>query len=125
MKASQLQYRMFGVLFLIFSAIFTSASISTRMYPAGPDVILLGVSIVAFCQAYLHPHFKEQDERSRLIKERGMFVSYFFILSYMLIFMSLFKLQILVLDSFQTIAILATLTMVTVFISFVIYAKRL
>lgn len=125
MKASKAQFMAFAFLFFLFSLIFSVASISRGLYPAGPDVILLGVSVVALCQAYLVPHFQGQDERARRIKEKGMWISYFFILGYIVLFMGLFQLNLLVLDSFQTLALLAALVMMTVFISFVVYAKRL
>ena len=123
-KSGQLLYIVFGFLFLAFSIIFSIASISDGMFPLGPDIVLFGVSVMAFCNAYLYPQFKENDERSKRIREKGMFISYFFILGYMIVFMGLFQLNVLTLDGYQTVCILAALTMMTVFISFVVFSKR-
>ncbi|WP_186579455.1 hypothetical protein [Aquibacillus kalidii] len=123
-KSGQLPFIIFGVLFLAFSIIYSIASISEGVFPNGNDVILLGVSVMAFCNAYLYPQFKENDERSKRIREKGMFISYFFILGYMLVFMGLFQFNVVTLTGYQVVSILAALTMMTVFLSFVIFSKR-
>lgn len=113
-----------GVLILLYSLLISFGSFYTGSFPAGHDVGLFGVSVMCFCLAYLYPQFKENDERSKRIKEKGMFISYFFIMGYMIIFMALFQLHIITLDGYQTISILAALIIMTVFLSFVIYSKR-
>lgn len=79
---------------------------------------------MAFCLAYLYPQFKENDERSKKIRERGMFISYFFILGYMIILMALFQFEIINLNGYQTVSVLTALTISTVFSSFVVLSKR-
>ena len=37
---------------------------------------LLGMMIMSFCLSYLHPQFKEKDERMKLIRYKGMFVTF-------------------------------------------------
>ncbi|MFD2761575.1 hypothetical protein [Lentibacillus juripiscarius] len=123
-KSGQIQFVILGFLFLAISIIYSIASISGGVFPSGQDVILFGVSVMAFSNAYLYPQFKGNDERSKQIREKGMFVSYFFILSYMIILMGLFGLNVIALNGFQTVSILAALTMITVFISFVVFSKR-
>lgn len=123
-KSGQIQFVVLGFLFLAFSIIYSIASISGGVFPTGPDVISFGVSVMTFCIAYLYPQFKENDERSKRIREKGMFISYFFILGYMIIFMGLFQFNMLTLSGYQTVIILAALTMMTVFISFVVFSKR-
>ncbi len=79
---------------------------------------------MCFCLSYLYPQFKENDERSKKIKERGMFFSYIFIMGYMLVFLMLFQFEGFMLDGYQTVSLLAALSMSTVFISFVVLSKR-
>ena len=123
-KSGRKQFIFFGFLFLFFSGIFSFATISNGVFPAGHDIVLFGVSITAFCNAYLYPQFKENDERTRRIREKGMFVSYFFTVGYMIILMGLFQLDWINLSGYQTIGVLATLMMVTVPFSFIVLAKR-
>src|SRR5690625_211844 len=123
-KAGQIQFIVFGFLFLALSVIKSIAAISGGLFPIGHDIVLFGVSVMAFCNAYLYPHFKENDERSKRIKEKGMFVSYFFILGYMIVLMGLFQFNVVALSGYQTVSVLAALTMMTVFISFVVFSKR-
>lgn len=123
-KSGQIQFLLFGFIFLLFSTMISIATISEGVFPAGHDIILFGVSVMAFCNAYLYPQFKINDERSKWIREKGMFVSYFFILGYMIILMMLFQFNFINLSGYQTVSILATLTMTTVFITFVVFSKR-
>ncbi|WP_188456008.1 hypothetical protein [Virgibacillus oceani] len=123
-KTGQRTYLTFGILFLLFSALFTMATISTGIFPAGHELVMIGVSVMSFCLAYLYPQFKENDERSRRIREKGMFYSYFFMLGYMIILMSLFQFDLLQLDGYQTVCLLSSLLMMTVFINLVVLARR-
>jgi len=86
---------------------------------------MIGVSVMAFCQAYLYPQFKINDERSRTIREKGMFYSYFILLGILFILLTLFKFTKLQLDGFQTVSVLVALLMITVFSSFVVVSKRI
>jgi len=47
-----------------------------------------------------------------------------FILGYMIILMGLFQFNVVALSGYQTVSVLAALTMMTVFISFVVFSKR-
>lgn len=71
-KFGQRLYIVFGFVFLLFSAIFSIASITTGVFPVGQELVTFEISVMAFCLAYLYPQFKENDERSKLIREKGM-----------------------------------------------------
>lgn len=83
------------------------------------------MSVMAFCNAYLYPEFKAKDERSKIIRERGMFYSYFILIGYLAIFMTLFQLTSLDLGGDQMVYLLTALLIVTVFTSFVVVSKRI
>ncbi|MFP7300579.1 hypothetical protein [Neobacillus niacini] len=114
-----------GFIILINSLLIGFASISTGKFFVGHELVFLGTTILSFCLSYLYPQFKENDERSKRIRERGMFFSYFFILGYMAILMSLFQFEIIDLNGYQTVSLLITLTIITVFTSFIVLSKRL
>ncbi|KHF40500.1 hypothetical protein [Halalkalibacter okhensis] len=123
-KAGRRFFLVAGFMFLFYSLLMVFASISTGAFFAGYELVYVSSAVMAFCLAYLYPQFKENDERSKKIRERGMFFSYIFIMGYMLILMALFQFQIIDLNGYQTVSLLTSLTIITVFSSFVILSKR-
>ncbi|KHF37892.1 hypothetical protein [Halalkalibacter okhensis] len=113
-----------GFLMLFYSLLIGFSTIYTGDFFVGHELVFLGSTVMAFCLSYLYPQFKEGDERSKKIRERGMFFSYFFILGYMIILMPLLQFEIINLNGYQTVSLLTALTMITVFSSFVILSKR-
>jgi hypothetical protein len=121
----QTAFIVLGSLFLLFSIIFSTATLSTRVFPVGHELMLLSISIMAFCNAYLYPQFKSNDERSRAIREKGMFYSYFILVGFLVIFMALFQLNLVNLDGYQMVCVIAALLISTVFSSMVVVSKRI
>lgn len=106
------------------SGLFSSATLGKGSFPAGHELILFGLGMMSLCLSYLYPQFKANDERTKKIKERGMFYSYFFIMVYMVIMMGLFQFDVIGLNGYQTVCLLAALITITVFFSFVVLSKR-
>ncbi|QDP41951.1 hypothetical protein [Radiobacillus deserti] len=123
-KAGRRLFLISGIVFLAYTLLIGYASISSGTFFVGHELVHVSMTVMSFCLAYLYPQFKENDERTKRIRERGMFFSYFFILGYMVILMSLFQYNVLDLNGYQTVSLLAMLTIVTVFSSFVILSKR-
>ncbi|MGD6966215.1 hypothetical protein ACQCVP_07295 [Rossellomorea vietnamensis] len=113
----------YGIFFLLTGLLLSYASISTGAFFVGYELVFVSTTVMCFCLAYLYPQFKDNDERTKRIRERGMFYSYFFILSYMIILMPLFQFNIIHLNGYQTVSLLAALTIITVFLSFVVLSK--
>jgi hypothetical protein len=84
---------------------------------------LLAMAVMSFCMGYLHPHFKQKDERMRMIREKGMFYSYFALLGYFIILMSLLQFDLIQLTAMNLLYIIIALTIMTVFISMTVVAK--
>lgn len=123
-KHGQRLYIIFGFVFLFFSVIFSIASITTGVFPVGQELVTFGISVMAFCLAYLYPQFKENDERSKLIREKGMFYSYFIIIGFLIIISGLFQFNVINLNGIQTVYLIQTLIIITVFLSFVVLSKK-
>lgn len=123
-KAGRRFFLVSGLVFLFYSLLLCFMSISTGAFFIGYEFVFLGSTVMCFCLSYLYPQFKENDERSKRIRERGMFVSYFFIVGYMVVLMPLLYFEIIQLGGYQTVSLLATLTIITVFLSFVVLSKR-
>ena len=117
-------YILFGFVFLLFSVIFSIASITTGVFPVGQELVTFGMSVMGFCLAYLYPQFKENDERSKLIRQKGMFYSYFIIIGFLMIMSGLFQFNIINLNGIQTLYVIQTLIIITVFLSFVVLSKK-
>lgn len=123
-KEGKILFLFFGIIFLLFSILVSIATISQGTFPAGHDILLFGLSIMAFCNSYLYPQIKVNDERAKCIREKGMFVNYIAILSCMAILLMLFEFNLLNLSGEQTVYVLATLSIITVLVSMVIISKR-
>ncbi|MFJ7932636.1 hypothetical protein [Peribacillus sp. NPDC096448] len=123
-KSAQRLYIFLGLIFLANTALLVTVSISGGGSLKGYEFVMFGISIMAFCNAYIYPQFKDNDERSKRIKEKGMFFSYFFILGYSIIIMGLFQFKVIHIDGYQTICLVASLIIMTVFLSFVVLSKR-
>ncbi|MEK3928526.1 permease [Bacillus sp. FSL R7-0642] len=124
MNYSQKYFLIMGIIFFIMSGTMVLAGIMTHSAPPAPTYTLLAMMIMCFCLSYLHPQFKEKDERMKLIRYKGMFFSFFALTAYYLLFSIGLNLKIITLSATELLNILMALTMSTVFISFVVLAKR-
>lgn len=124
MNYSQKYFVIMGIIFLFMSGFMILTGIMTHSAPPAITYPLLGMMIMSFCLSYLHPQFKEKDERMKLIRYKGMFFSFFALTAYYLLFSIGLNLKILTLSATELLNILMALTMSTVFISFVVLAKR-
>ncbi|GGP16901.1 hypothetical protein [Oceanobacillus neutriphilus] len=123
-KTGRIFFLIAGFIFLFYTLLIGFASITTGNFFAGYELVYFSVTIMSFCLAYLYPQFKDNDERTKRIRERGIFFSFFIIVGYMVILMPLFQFEVIHLNGYQTVSILASLAIATVFSSFVILSKR-
>ncbi|AAU19094.1 MULTISPECIES: hypothetical protein [Bacillus] len=124
MNYSQKYFLIMGIIFFIMSGTMVFAGIMTHSAPPTPTYTVLAMMIMCFCLSYLHPQFKEKDERMKLIRYKGMFFSFFALTAYYLLFSIGLNLNVITLSAVELLNILMALTMSTVFISFVVLAKR-
>lgn len=124
MNYSQKYFLIIGMFFLIMSGFMMLAGVMTHSAPPTPTYTLVSMMIMCFCLSYLHPQFKEKDERMKLIRQKGMFYSFFALLIYFIVFSIGLHLEIIILTAGELLNILAALTISTVFISFVVLSKR-
>jgi hypothetical protein len=83
----------------------------------------MSLTVLSFCMHYLYPQFKDKDERMKMIREKGIFYSYFAILTFFIILMSTLGLGVIELTAMNLMYVITSLTIMTVFISMVIMAK--
>ncbi|MCA0970245.1 permease [Halobacillus litoralis] len=84
---------------------------------------LLSLAVIAFCMSHLYPQFKQKDERMKLIRYKGLFVSFFVILGLMSVLLLLLQVNVVSLTAVEVIQILIALYMTVVFSSWVIVSK--
>ncbi|MDM5153893.1 permease [Bacillus sp. DX1.1] len=124
MNYSQKYFLIMGIFFFAMGAFMVFAGIMTHSTPPAPTYTLLAMMVMCFCLSYLHPQFKEKDERMKLIRQKGMFYSYFALLTYYLIFSIGLNLNLFTLSAIELLNILMALTISTVFLSFVVLSNR-
>ncbi|MDX8046743.1 hypothetical protein SH601_12195 [Gracilibacillus sp. S3-1-1] len=113
-----------GVFFLLLAILFNVATISTRTFPAGHDLMLLAMTVMCFCNAYLAPQFVQNDERTKKIRERSMFYSYIMNIGFIIVMLTVLYFDILDVTAYQAVAILGALIIVTSFLTMVVLSKR-
>ncbi|WP_347551919.1 hypothetical protein ABFG93_07355 [Pseudalkalibacillus hwajinpoensis] len=79
----------FGIFFLLMSILHVIPAFFLREAPIPAGYMMFAMAVMSFCLSYLFPQFKMKDERSRMIREKGMFYSYFFMLGYIIVFIPL------------------------------------
>jgi len=123
MMGSRKTYLIFGIVFTLLGAFYLFIALMARGTPAPQVYVTFALAVMSFCMSYLFPHLKMKDERSRLIREKGMFYAYFAMLGYFFIFMTLLTFNVIEISALTTVNILVALMIATVFISMVIVAK--
>lgn len=84
-----------------------------------------GLAIMAFCLAYLTPHFAEKDERAQKIRERAIYMSYFWGMGFLLVLLIVFNpLSTFELATFQLLSLFIALYLSIVFLNMVYYARK-
>lgn len=112
----------FLMLFISGYIIYTELTLnSTNLLYLG--FLILSLSIMFFSLSYLDPQFKNKDERMRMIREKGMFISYFALMIYFFSLFLLLNFEFIALTGIEVIEVLASLVISTVFLSQVILSK--
>ena len=124
MMGSRKTYLIFGVVFALFGTFYLFIALMAKGSLAPQAYVTFALAVMSFCMSYLFTHLKMKDERSRIIREKGMFYAYFAMLGYFFIFMTLLTFNVIEISALTTVNILVALMIATVFISMVIVAKR-
>lgn len=119
-----LTYFIMGVGFLLMFGFMVFVSVMAKSAPVPQTYLLFALAIMNFSLSYLYPHLKQKDERAKLIRQKGMFYSYFALLVYYAALTIIIHFNIFTLSAMEVLNIIVALTICTVFISWVILAKR-
>lgn len=83
------------------------------------------VAVLAFCYSYLFPQFKEQDERTQAIRQKGIYYAMFVMFISLIGIMLLVQYGILSLTTISIIRILISLVILTISLSWVVLSRKM
>ena len=111
-----------GFIMLVNTTIINGAYISVGKFP---ELMSVALTIMIFCLAYLSPHLDVKDERAQKIRERAIYISYFWGMGFAIILMIIFNPNTNIdLAVYQVLTLFIALYISTVFINMVYYAKK-
>ena len=123
MKNSRGMFLIFGFIMLASAVVINGAYIFSGKFPEA--LMAVAVAVMAFCLAYLAPHFAAKDERAQKIRERAIYISYFWGIGFAVILMIIFNpTSPLNVAAFQVLSLFMALYISTVFLNMVYYAKK-
>ncbi|OAT83740.1 hypothetical protein A6P54_00070 [Bacillus sp. MKU004] len=124
MKNNKPIFLVLGVIMLLNACLVNGAYISSGKFPEG--IMTVALAIMSFSMAYLSDHFAAKDERAQKIRERGVFVSYFWMLGFIILLMAFVNPYVgpLQLSAYHLLLLIASLYISVVFLNMVYYARK-
>lgn len=123
MNNKRVIFLIIGFIMLLNAIFINGAYIFSGKFPEA--LMAVAVTIMAFCLAYLAPHFAAKDERAQKIRERAVYISYFWGIGFAVILMTIFNpASSIDLAAFHVLSLFMTLYISTVFLNMVYYAKK-
>ncbi|MGC8262211.1 hypothetical protein ACP2W8_22090 [Bacillus subtilis] len=113
-----------GILFFMIFAVRTFIGITTNSLSFIELLMWGALTYLCFAASYIYPQFKAKDERSRLIKQKGMQYSLFAVLIFLILIIFGVQFNIIALTTIEIARILVSLTIITIFSSWIILSKK-
>ncbi|MED1738000.1 hypothetical protein P4U97_00405 [Bacillus swezeyi] len=89
------------------------------------ELLMLGaMAFLSFAAGYLYPQFKQKDERSQLIRQKGMEYSMIALSVYFLVLILGMQLGFITLAAVDVVRVLVSLQIITIFSSWIILSKK-
>lgn len=124
MKNRKLTFQILGVILFLNALVVNWSFISAGKFPEG--LMLIAITIMSFCLVYLSDHFAAKDERAQKIRERGVFVSYFWmlgIISALIVAINPYF-GVLHISAYHLLLLIGSLFISVVFLNMVYYARK-
>lgn len=124
MRNGKLVYIILGFIMLLNAVLVNWAYISTGKFPEG--LMLIALTIMSFCLAFLSDHFAAKDERAQKIRERGVYMSYFWMLGIIFVLLLIINpyLDVINISAYHLLTLIASLYISIVFLNFVYFARK-
>ena len=112
-----------GIIMCLMAVLTNGVAIIEQQFPE--HLMLIAMTVICFCLAYLAPHFEAKDERAQKIRERAVFISYFWGLSFAIICIIIVNPSFGVpLSGYHTLTLFMVLYISTVFLNMVYFARK-
>jgi len=124
MKNSRLIFLILGVIMLLNAIVVNGAFLSVGKFPEG--LMLVALAIMCFCLAYLSGHFAAKDERAQKIRERGVYISYFWMVGMIFILLLCINpyLGFITISAYHLLTLIGSLYIAVVFLNMTYYAWK-
>ncbi|MEW5553120.1 hypothetical protein ABGT22_24930 [Peribacillus frigoritolerans] len=123
--ASQKNYLIVG---LLLSFLFIVRLILSLMTDAVSVVELLNwgtLAYMGFAISYLYPQFKDKDERTEAIRQKGMYHSLYIVLVVLIALMVLIEFNTLTLTTIEIVRVMISVIIITIWTSWIFLSKRM
>ncbi|WP_241655907.1 permease [Halobacillus litoralis] len=117
-------YGIVGGLFSLQAVFLLFVSLMAKSAPPMITYMMISMAILAFSMSYLHPQFRQKDERMKMIRYKGLFYSFFAMMGYLSLLLLLMEFNIMILSAEEVVQLLIALNMSTVFLSWVVLSKK-
>lgn len=116
-------YFIIGIIFtFIFAFKLVSAITNSSSYI---EALIWGAfTYMCFALSYLFPQFQKKDERMNLIRQKGLYYSFFALMIYFIIIIVLIQVGIIALTSLEIASVLISLMVITMWTSWIILSRR-
>lgn len=121
---SRRNFYIIGFLFFFIFSIRTFLGITTDSLSLIELLMWGSLTYICFAAGYLYPQFKKKDERTQFIRQKGMYYSLFAVLIYFIALMLGSRFDILNTGITEIIQLLISLTIITIFSSWIILSKK-
>lgn len=121
---SRRNFNIIGTLFVLIFAVRTVMGISTNSLSLVELFIWGSLTYLCFAAGYLYPQFKEKDERTQLIKQKGMQYSMSLVLVFFIAGLLGNQFDIFNFHLIELLQIIVALTIITIFSSWIILSKK-
>lgn len=113
-----------GCLLFLLSGFMCLTAIITNDATSGTTAFLFfSIAVMSFSIGYLFPQFKQKDERMKVIREKGIYLSFFAFFLYNIILMLMMMNGILALSAVQILSIEPALIIITAPLSWIVLSK--
>lgn len=127
--ASRKNYFIVGILLSFIFIVRAVLMLLTDSIASAENIVELinwgSIAFMAFCYSYLYPQFKEKDERTNSIRQKGIYYSMFMVLASLIVIMVLIQYGIIVLPTIILVRFMFSLILVTTALSWVILSKQM
>ena len=118
-------FTLIGVFFLILGVFSSVVSIVSNDSVNPTIFTYLSLCIMSFCLSYLYPQYKQKDERMKLIRYKGMFISFFATVLFLIALQIIVLTDLVFLSATEILTIIQSFIISIVFVLQVFVAKRI